>query len=87
MEGRPAAATIIPTRYLQAMAAGGALIFGGVGMMALLLGGRFLEYSVLRSDPVKAQQLGIIVIEAGVGLTVAGALLAVYHAFASRGRT
>jgi multicomponent Na+:H+ antiporter subunit B len=86
LEGQPAAASVIPMGVLRAMAAGGALIFGGTGIVTLILGGNFLEYGVLRADPVKAQQLGIIVIEAGVGITVAGVLLAVYHAFASRGR-
>jgi multicomponent Na+:H+ antiporter subunit B len=86
LEGRHAAASIIPIQLLRIMAAGGALIYGGVGVTTLILGGNFLEYGVLASDPVSAQQLGIIVIEAGVGITVAGVLLAVYHAFAARGR-
>ncbi|MEE4173694.1 MAG: DUF4040 domain-containing protein [Xanthomonadales bacterium] len=87
LEGRPAAASIIPTRILRIMAAGGALIYGGVGVVTLVLGGNFLEYTVLNDDPVVAQQFGIIVIEAGVGITVAGVLLAIYHAFAARGET
>lgn len=86
LEGRAAAARVIPPGVLRVMAAGGALIFGGVGCLTLFLGGHFLEYDVLRENPVNAQQLGIIVIEAGVGITVAGVLLAVYHAFAARGR-
>jgi len=85
LEGRQAAARVIPTGVLQAMAAGGALLFGAVGVLGMALGGNFLDYSLLRADPVKAQQLGILVIEAGVGITVAGVLLAIYHAFAARG--
>ena len=87
LEGRPAAASIIPPGVLRAMAAGGALMFGGVGVVTLILGGNFLQYDVLRADPVKAQQFGIIAIEAGVGITVAGVLLAIYHAFAARGES
>ena len=41
---------------------------------------------MLASDPMKGQQYGIIAIELGVGITVAGVLLAIYHAFAARGR-
>jgi multicomponent Na+:H+ antiporter subunit B len=52
----------------------------------MLLGGNFLDYNVLASDPMKGQQYGIIAIELGVGITVAGVLLAIYHAFAARGR-
>ncbi len=86
LEGREAAAAVIPTRVLKAMAAGGALVFGGVGVVTLLMGGQFLEYRVLLDHPVSAQQLGIVVIEVGVGVTVSGVLLLIYHAFAARGR-
>ncbi|MDZ7669663.1 MAG: hypothetical protein U5Q16_09690 [Gammaproteobacteria bacterium] len=50
----------------------------------MLLGGNFLDYSVLAADPVIGQQIGIIVIELGVGLAVTGVLLTIYHAFATR---
>jgi len=87
IEGQDAAIAVIPPGVLKGMAAGGALLFGAVGVTTMLLGGNFLDYDVLRENPVKAQQLGILVIEAGVGITVAGVLLSVYHAFAARGRT
>ncbi len=87
IEGQDAAIAVIPPGVLKAMAAGGALLFGAVGIVTMLMGGNFLDYDVLRENPVKAQQLGILVIEAGVGITVAGVLLSVYHAFAARGRT
>ena len=65
---------------------GGALLYGGVGVICMLMGGTFLDYSVLASDPVFGQQLGILIIEAGVGMAVCGALLTIFHAFASRER-
>jgi multicomponent Na+:H+ antiporter subunit B len=65
--------------------ASGALLYGGLGVFCMLLGGNFLDYSVLSSDPVAGQQWGIIIIELGVGISVAGVLLAIYHAFAARG--
>ena len=68
------------------MMAGGALLYGGVGVLTMLLGGNFLDYNVLHPDPMKGQQYGIIAIELGVGVTVAGVMLAIYHAFAARGR-
>jgi len=64
----------------------GALLYGSVGVLTMLLGANFLEYGVLSSDPVKGQQWGIILIELGVGISVASVLLAIYHAFAARGR-
>lgn len=87
LEGQDAAINVIAPGVLKAMAAGGALLFGSVGVLTMLLGGNFLEYDVLRENGVKAQQLGILVIEAGVGITVAGVLMSVYHAFAARGRS
>jgi len=86
IEGEREALTVIPPRMLMWMMSGGALLYGGVGIVTMLLGGNFLEYGVLADDPVTGQQMGIIIIELGVGITVAGVLLAIYHAFAARGR-
>lgn len=86
LEGETRAQQVIPQNVLLMLSALGALIYGGVGIVTILLGGNFLEYSVLAADTVKGQQLGILLIEAGVGITVTGVLLTVFHAFASRGR-
>lgn len=86
LEGESQALRAIPMSVLKWLVAGGALLYGGVGVVAMLLGGNFLDYSVLASNPVKGQQIGIILIEAGVGITVFGVLLCVYHAFVARGR-
>ncbi|MGE0624085.1 MAG: DUF4040 domain-containing protein [Pseudomonadales bacterium] len=86
IEGEREALAIISPRLLMVMMCGGALLYGGVGIVTMLLGGNFLEYDVLASDPVKGQQWGILLIELGVGITVAGVMLAIYHAFATRGR-
>lgn len=86
IDGEREALMVISPRLLIWMMAGGALLYGSVGVATMLLGGNFLDYSVLASDPMVGQQWGIIVIELGVGITVAGVLLAIYHAFAARGR-
>ena len=75
---------IITPRVLTWLMAGGALLFGGVGVLTMLLGGNFLDYNVLAANPVAGQQWGILIIELGVGLSVTGVLLAIYHAFAAR---
>jgi len=87
LEGRDAANSVIPPTVLRMMAAFGGLLFGGVGVVTMLLGGNFLDYDVLLENTVKAQQVGIIVIEAGVGIAVAGVLMVIYHAFSARGRS
>ena len=83
IEGESRALRVIPPPVLSGLVAGGALLYGGVGIAAMLRGGSFLDYSVLAADPVKGQQIGIILIEAGVGITVTGVLLTIFHAFAA----
>jgi len=39
---------------------------------------------VLADDPVTGQHLGIMLIELGVGITVASVVLIIYYAFVSR---
>jgi multicomponent Na+:H+ antiporter subunit B len=77
---------IIPYSMLRVMMAAGVLIYAGVGIEAMLLGGKFLEYDVLASDPVRGQHLGIMLIESGVGITVASVVLIIYYGFVSRQR-
>ena len=84
LDGTDSAIQVIPGWFLKAMVAGGALLYGGVGVAGMLLGGNFLDYSVLSSDPVAGQHLGILLIELGVGITVTGVLLSIFFAFASR---
>ncbi len=84
LEGESAALRTIPSKAMLAMVAGGALLYTFVGVLGMLLGGNFLDYSVLHSNPVTGQQIGILAIEVGVGITVCGALLSIFHAFAAR---
>jgi multicomponent Na+:H+ antiporter subunit B len=50
----------------------------------MLLGGNFLDYSVLSADPVAGQHLGILIIELGVGTTVAATMMNLFYAFGMR---
>jgi len=84
LEGTDRAQHVIPTWFRAGMMAGGALLYGAVGVTSMLMGGNFLDYSVLSSDPVAGQHLGILLIELGVGITVTGVLLSIFFAFASR---
>jgi len=86
VEGEERSLRVLPRSALNTLMVGGALLYGGVGVMGILLGADFLDYSVLASHPVSGQQLGIILIEAGVGMTVTGVLLSIFHAFAARDR-
>ena len=84
LEGESRALLVIPRGVLVGLMSGGALLYGAVGVVSMLFGGNFLDYNVLVDDPVKGQQLGILIIEAGVGLSVTGVLLSIFHAFAGR---
>jgi len=75
---------VIPHQLLRIMIAVGVLIYAAVGIESMLLGGKFLEYRVLADDPVTGQHLGILLIELGVGITVAAVMLIIYYGFVSR---
>ena len=62
----------------------GLLLFAGVGVAALLYGGAFLDYGVLATDFVAGQHLGILLVELGVGITVAAVMVAIFFTFADR---
>ncbi|MGB1309854.1 MAG: DUF4040 domain-containing protein [Leucothrix sp.] len=76
---------LVPPKVLKILAATGVLIYGGTGIWTLLKGGTFLNYSVLGETSVAGQHLGILLIEFGVGLTVATAMMLLFFAFVSRG--
>ncbi len=63
---------VIPPKLLQTLMATGVLIYIGVGCVSLLKGGEFLDYDVLAADPIAGQHIGILLVESGVGITVAG---------------
>ncbi len=76
---------IIPLGWFRILMGFGVLLYGGTGVVAMLLGGDFLDYDFLAHDPVHGQHLGIFLIELGVGITVAAVIATVFLAFASRG--
>jgi multicomponent Na+:H+ antiporter subunit B len=62
----------------------GVLIYAGTGVAGLLMGGRFLDYSVLEHNAAHGQHLGIMIVELGVGVTVASVMIAIFFTFAGR---
>ncbi len=77
---------VLSSGVLRAGFALGLLIFAGVGVAGLMLGGNYLDYNVLARDPVHGQHLGILLIEFGVGLTVASVMVSIFYYFAGRER-
>lgn len=83
--GLPEARRVVPDAVVEAMVALGVLLYAGVGVAGMLLGGNFLDYFVLDADPVVGQHRGIFWVEAGVAITVSGVMLKIFYLFAGRG--
>jgi len=84
--GLEAAERAAPPAVLRVLSVSGVLIYGGVGVVTMFLGGNFLDYNVLAHDPRHGQHLGILLIETGVGITVAAVMIMIFFLFSERGR-
>ena len=77
---------VMPLWVVRTAACLGVLIYAGVGIYTMLMGGNFLDYNFVAADPVNdaiaGQHVGILLIEAGVGLTVASVMVLVFYGFA-----
>ncbi len=70
---------------VESLIALGVLLYAGTGIACMLMGGNFLEYNALdRHDPVHGQHLGILIVELGVGITVASVMITIFFTFAGR---
>ena len=61
----------------------GVILYGGVGLVSIYYDAEYLNYSILAHDTKHGQHIGILLIEFGVGLTVAGVMLILFHLFSS----
>jgi multicomponent Na+:H+ antiporter subunit B len=84
--GLETARRVAPQALVERMVPLGVLIFAGTGVVGLLMGKNFLDYSVLAHDSAHGHELGILLVEAGVLITVAGTMTALFYAFVERGR-
>jgi multicomponent Na+:H+ antiporter subunit B len=67
-------------RVSDALASIGVLLYAGVGIATILLGGLFLDYNLLNaSDAPAGQALGITLVEIGVGITVAAVMITIFN--------
>ena len=84
--GLDQAKEVFRPRALEVFVAGGVLLYGSVGLAAIFAGGNFLDYDVLAHEPTHGQHLGILLVELGVGITVAAVMATIFFQFAGRGR-
>ena len=82
--GLNSARRVINQSFIQLIAAVGVLLYGCVGVVSLLNGGNFFDYNVLSSDPIAGQHMGILLIEWGIGCTVASVMVIFFFNFAGR---
>jgi len=75
---------VIPAWVTRSLLSVGVLLYSGVGVATLLMGGEFLNYSVLAHVPTHGQHLGVLLVEAGVGITVFSAMTTIFIAFAGQ---
>jgi len=85
--GLEAAKKVAKPRLVQSLVVVGVLLYVGTGIMGIFLGGNFLDYNVLQHDPVHGQHLGILIIELGVGITVASVMITIFFSFAGRAQS
>ena len=81
------ALTLVPAIFARYLALFGFLLYGSVGVVAMLNGGLFLDYDFLVAEGPEGhwgQPIGIIVIELGVLFAVAGSMLTIFYSFAGR---
>ena len=73
-----------PMAVLVSIACVGVLLYAGVGVANLIYGGRFLEYGVLAHEAAQGNHIGILIVEIGVGMTVAAVMMIIFFNFARR---
>ena len=83
--GLDAVQEVLPPWIVHKLLALGVLVYAGTGVYSLFKGYAFLDYAALSPHhPVHGQHYGILLVEAGVGITVTGVMIAIYYAFAAR---
>lgn len=86
----PAAMDRLSMDRAVALAAVGILIYGGIGLFSMVLGGEFLDYAelshVLPVSREMARYHAMLGVEIGVGFTVAAIMFVIYANLSTRGR-
>jgi multicomponent Na+:H+ antiporter subunit B len=75
---------VAPSAALRTGIALGVLTYVGTGFAGLLLGGAFLDFSVLAPTAQAGQVYGILIVEFGIGLAVAATMISIFFTFAGR---
>lgn len=77
---------VAPQHVVERMVPLGVLIYVCAGLPAMFEERNFLDYGVLAAEPANGHGWGIMIVEIGVMVTVSSTMIAIFYAFAERGR-
>ncbi len=77
--GQEAGYSRLTQRTNDVLVSAGVFIYGGIGVLTILLGGNYLQYGVLAADPKLGNHLGIVGIEVGIGIAVAAVMITLFN--------
>ena len=79
----------VTERLTTILCSSGVFIYGGIGLLCLLLGGNFLDYEkldlFLKVGTPQARSLGILGVEIGVGVAVMACMTSIFFDIATAG--
>ena len=84
--GVGAAKRVAPQGLVERLIPLGVLVYASAGIPALFMGRNYLDYGVLAHDSAHGHELGILMVETGVLITVSATMTAIFYVFAERGR-
>lgn len=73
---------VVPAAATRILLVVGVLLYSGVGVASILMGGNYLDYNVLGTPPQSGQHVGVLLVEFGVGITVASSMITIFCTFA-----
>ena len=73
----------LDARVVAALASGGVLVFAGIGLGSILLGGQFLQYTEYQPYYAEASKYGIELVELGIGGIVASVAIGLFFVLAA----
>lgn len=80
-DGQNAVKDLLSERLMVLLSSGGALIFAGIGLIAILFGGQYLNYEAVPLPSLSApyvRYLSILIVEVGIAITVMAVLVAIF---------
>ena len=75
---------VLPATATRILLALGVLLYAGTGLFGIFMGGNFLDYNVLAETTIGGQHLGILLVEFGVGTTVAATMVTIFFVFSGQ---